>query len=61
MKIRARNEAFDWYNLPDVKAADFKEFTIDQDIDHFDSSKNLGKFKQRYWINDKYVKQSESN
>lgn len=61
LKIKARKEAFDWYNLPDVHAADFKNFTIEQEIDHFDSKSKLGKFKQRYWINDNYVKQSEPN
>lgn len=44
LKIHARNEAFDWYNLPDVKAADFIEHKIEQDIDHFDNSRGLGKF-----------------
>lgn len=56
----AKDAPFDWYNLPDVKAADFVEKTIDQRIDHFDPENhhnfyNDGNFKQRYWINDKYV------
>ena len=61
--LGSQQEAFDWYDLPAVKGKDFKEMQFDQAIDHVDKGQahNRGKlaqgtFKQRYWVNDQYVK-----